>query len=295
MLFRICLIPITYLPASGDGKHPQPPGLIRRSLAWGRSIVVRCDRCVAPASLALALLVAGPRPEKAVAADLTAAPGLQPAQRPLALQEPAGLQRLLESDAHADYGPLAQTFLTQTTLSFCGVASAAMVLNSLPITAPAAANLGPYPYWTQENLLPAAGERSGLSAALVASRGLSLAELERLLVLLGADVRRWHGDQLSLPALRALLRRSLAEPADRLIVNVDRAALGQAGGGHHSPLAAYHRSSDSVLMLDVARYRYPAAWVPVPALWRAMRSPDQQTQRARGLLMIKPAARQGSV
>lgn len=229
-----------------------------------------------------------------VAAELTDGPGLQPAHMPLALQDPAGVQRLLESEARADYGPLAQTFLTQATLSFCGVASAAMVLNSLPIAAPAAANLGPYPYWTQENLLPAAGERNGFSAARVAGRGLTLAELERLLLLLGADVRRWHGDQLSLPALRTLLHRSLAEPADRLIVNVDRAALGQAGGGHLSPLAAYHGPSDSVLMLDVARYRYPAAWIPVPALWRAMRSIDRQTGRARGLLIVTPAARRGS-
>jgi hypothetical protein len=29
--------------------------------------------------------------------------------------------------------------------------------------------------------------------------------------------------------------------------------LQEMGGGHHSPLAAYHEASDSVLVLDVSR------------------------------------------
>lgn len=238
-------------------------------------------------ALCLALLVGHPAPGRALPLADPSAPGSRPV--PLPLQEEAGLQRLIASGARADYGPLAQTFLTQNTLASCGLASATMVLNSLPLPAPRAAELGAYHFWTQENLLVAAGPASGLTAALVNQRGMTLAELDRLLVLLGATVQRRHGDQLSLSALRRLLQRSLADPADRLIVNFERSAVGQGQGGHLSPLAAFHAPSDSVLMLDVARYRFPAAWIPVTALWRAMRSTDSQSGRARGLLIVRAA------
>lgn len=31
------------------------------------------------------------------------------------------------------------------------------------------------------------------------------------------------------------------------------------GGGHHSPVAAYHQDSDSFLVLDVSRYKWVGA------------------------------------
>ena len=35
-------------------------------------------------------------------------------------------------------------------------------------------------------------------------------------------------------------------------------------------LGAYHAGSDSVLVLDVARFKYPPHWVPIPTLFSAM-------------------------
>jgi hypothetical protein len=100
-------------------------------------------------------------------------------------------------------------------------------------------------------------------------------------------VERFHGDQLSMAQWRALLRRSLQDPRDRLLVNYLRSALGQEGGGHISPLAAYDPGSDTVLILDVARYRYPAMWVSAADLWQAMRTADASAGRSRGLLLIR--------
>jgi hypothetical protein len=46
-----------------------------------------------------------------------------------------------------------------------------------------------------------------------------------------------------------------------------------------------------VLILDVARYRYPAVWVTTPDLWRAIRSIDTSSGRSRGVVIIEaPAA-----
>jgi hypothetical protein len=102
-------------------------------------------------------------------------------------------------------------------------------------------------------------------------------------------VQRFYGDGLSLAQFRLLLRRNLADPSDRILANYDRRALGQTGGGHISPLAAYDPRSDRVLILDVARYRYPAVWVAGPDLWRAVRSLDSSSGRSRGLLLIQPS------
>ncbi len=214
-------------------------------------------------------------------------------QRPvalIALPSAAGLALLLQrSTLRADYAALAQWFETQAHLAYCGVASSVMVLNSLALPAPVAENLSPYRLWTQSNVFAAPASARFVRAERVIRQGMSLEQLDGLLNSQGALVRRYHGDTLSLEQFRWLLRRNLSDPADRLLVNYDRRAVGQPGGGHISPLAAYDPRSDRVLILDVARYRYPAAWVAVPDLWRAVRTIDGGTGRSRGLLTIEAA------
>ena len=75
-----------------------------------------------------------------------------------------------------------------------------------------------------------------------------------------------------------------------VLLNFNRRFIGQLGGGHWSPLAAYHEASDSALLLDVARYKYPAVWVPLAQLLAAAQDPDSVSAKARGLLVVsKPA------
>jgi hypothetical protein len=119
---------------------------------------------------------------------------------------------------------------------------------------------------------------------------MTLEQLEGLLASHGLNTRRSHGDQLSLEAFRALLRRNTASPGDRLLVNYLRRGVGQEGGGHISPIAAYHAPTDRVLILDTARYRYPAVWVSTPDLWRAIRAVDTVSGRSRGVVEIRAAA-----
>lgn len=206
----------------------------------------------------------------------------------LPLAEPAGQSLLERARARVDYGPLAQWFETQGNLAYCGVASAVMVLNSLGVSAPPAPGYGSYRFWTQGNAFTIPGSQGFVRPEMVAQEGMTLAQLQGWLA--GNPelvVERFHGDQLSLDQWRALLRRSLSDPQDRLLVNYLRSALGQPGGGHISPLAAYDASSDTVLILDVARYRYPAAWVSVADLWQAIRTVDDSSGRSRGLLIIR--------
>jgi hypothetical protein len=99
-------------------------------------------------------------------------------------------------------------------------------------------------------------------------------------------------DALAASTVRRELLANLSKPGDFVLVNYARAALGQPGGGHISPIAAYDKKSDSVLVLDVNPNRAPWVWVPVDALIAAMRTKD--TQENRGYLLVSEGTRQAS-
>lgn len=202
------------------------------------------------------------------------------------LAEPAGIELLSASQQRADYGALAETFLTQANLAYCGVASSVMALNSLEVPAPAASGYGRYRFWTQDNLFNAESTRAVLTPEQVARRGMTLQQLRGLLVSVGAKAEAIHGNGLDLAAFRRVVIANQANPKDRLLVNYLRPSIGQAGGGHISPVAAYHAPTDQVLILDVARYRYPSVWVPLEALWRAIRTTDSDSGLSRGLVIV---------
>lgn len=91
--------------------------------------------------------------------------------------------------------------------------------------------------------------------------------------------------------LRALAQRVCSqrpeEPEEFVIAAYSRRELGQTGGGHFSPIAGYHAPSDRVLVLDVARFKYPPQWLPVADLARAMQQIDTASGKPRGLLAIR--------
>ncbi len=60
---------------------------------------------------------------------------------------------------------------------------------------------------------------------------------------------------MPLAEFRDLVLSALAQPQMFVSVNFDRRGVDEAGGGHHSPIGAYHEASDSVLVLDVSRYK----------------------------------------
>jgi len=61
----------------------------------------------------------------------------------------------------------------------------------------------------------------------------------------------------------------------RVLVNFRRSELGQRGGGHWSPIAAYNGDSDSVLILDTAKYKYSPTWIRMEKLFRAVSTVDR--------------------
>ncbi|KAI7989988.1 Glutathione gamma-glutamylcysteinyltransferase 2 [Camellia lanceoleosa] len=59
------------------------------------------------------------------------------------------------------------------------------------------------------------------------------------------------------------------------------------GDGHFSPMAAYHKGRDMLLILDVARYKYPFHWLPKMTIWDAMNEIDKETNETRGFMMVR--------
>ena len=60
----------------------------------------------------------------------------------------------------------------------------------------------------------------------------------------------------------------------------------QTGSGHFSPIGGYHAGKDMVLILDVARFKYPPHWVPLTLPWDAMNTVDDDTGLYRGYVNI---------
>ena len=71
-----------------------------------------------------------------------------------------------------------------------------------------------------------------------------------------------------------------------MVVSFSRKALEQTGGGHFSPIGAYNPRSRMVLVLDVARFKYPSYWVSLDQLWAAMRDVDPTTSKSRGYFVL---------
>lgn len=73
----------------------------------------------------------------------------------------------------------------------------------------------------------------------------------------------------------------------KLVVSYDRSALLQTGTGHFSPIGGYHEPTDQVLIMDVARFKYPPHWVPLKLLVKSMSALDPTTQLPRGYITLK--------
>jgi len=80
--------------------------------------------------------------------------------------------------------------------------------------------------------------------------------------------------------------RAEQNPMEVLVVSYSRKILGQTGSGHFSPIGAYDSDSDSVLILDTARFKYGAHWVQLPMIYDAMKPIDPDTGKSRGFALL---------
>lgn len=185
----------------------------------------------------------------------------------------------------ADFWQLAPAFTAQITQSYCSVASAVTVLNAMPIKKPVDPAYAPYAYFTQANFFTPDVVRI-ISPKTVLEKGMTREQMAETLSQQGVRAVSVPGDTLSVEALRRLLKETLTDDGKFVLANYYRQSLGQVGGGHWSALAAYDQQSDRVLILDVAKYKYPPAWVSLPVLQQALDTIDTTSNKPRGLVIV---------
>lgn len=243
----------------------------------GRAPIVPSPLALVVALSALAASLVSPR---ALAQHAPLPPSL------VALDSLEGQRLFTEAEARADFFALSEQYVTQKSGNFCGVASGVMVLNALQVTAPIASEVGS-PFFTQENFWNEQA-RGVLSPTIMP--GMTIDQLADLLRCHPATARVVHAADTTLADFRALAAKNLATPGDYIIVNYDRAGVGQETMGHISPLAAYDAKADKLLLLDVARYKYPPVWVDTAALFAAMNTNDFVSAKTRGFIVVAAAS-----
>ncbi len=227
-----------------------------------------------------------------------------------AWDSPAGIRRLAESNFKSDFFQLANKYQSQPNRIACGPTTGAIVLNALrldnkdprlPYMAPHkedTAFMSPQMdagvrMYSPDNFLGAQTDAIKTRAQIfgkpldgAADFGLQLRQLHRMFLAHGAQSSIYVvDDTLPIAEMRRQMLKNLETDGDFVVVNYSRKLLGQSGGGHISPLGAYHRDTDSFLIMDVTPYKHSWIWVPAAMLYSAMKSHD--TIENRGFLLIE--------
>mmetsp|Transcript_15695 Transcript_15695/g.49113 ORF Transcript_15695/g.49113 Transcript_15695/m.49113 type:complete len:250 (-) Transcript_15695:70-819(-) len=208
---------------------------------------------------------------------------LPPPSFSVELNSTAGFEVLTRS-LHRSYLQVAIHFETQASESLCGIASIAAVFNALAVEpTPVDPTYSPYSYWTQATIV----NDSCVAAVHDPSYGSTRSQLAAMVsTCYEVDVLNVSAPS-SLDVARTLVVEALRDDAEtHLVANFDRAGLDEAGGGHFSPIVAYDVLDDLVLMLDVAKYKYPPLWLPLDDLLAAMADDDPISSEPRGFLVL---------
>ncbi|KAG2450417.1 hypothetical protein HYH02_004919 [Chlamydomonas schloesseri] len=190
-------------------------------------------------------------------------------------------QEALLDGTMSGFFKLMEQFNTQDEPAFCGLASLAMTLNALSID-PRRTWKGSW-RWFHEAMLDCCRPLEA-----VKEEGITLYQASCLARCNGARVELvpYGAAGLSLERFRREVEAVCASGEEHIVVSYSRKAFLQTGDGHFSPIGGYHRGRDLVLVLDVARFKYPPHWVPLPMLYHAMSYVDKVTGRPRGFMRL---------
>eukprot|EP00929_Paragymnodinium_shiwhaense_P031759 TRINITY_DN17722_c0_g1_i3.p1 TRINITY_DN17722_c0_g1~~TRINITY_DN17722_c0_g1_i3.p1 ORF type:complete len:274 (+),score=31.96 TRINITY_DN17722_c0_g1_i3:48-824(+) len=190
----------------------------------------------------------------------------------------AGVKLLKHASHDGPFWSLISSFETELP-GGCGPTTAVMVLNALasqgvvaPVTNEYSVHFGNFSeifhYWEQHDI----NASQCAQKATTPWKG-SLEQVGSLISCGGPAVKVVRAAASTAAEFRQTLRDAFeAAPVQYVTVNFDRRSLEQAGFGHHSPIGAYDENTDKVLLLDVARYKYPPVWVGVKDMFAAMSS-----------------------
>eukprot|EP00123_Amoebidium_parasiticum_P012050 comp21082_c0_seq1/m.28414 comp21082_c0_seq1/g.28414 ORF comp21082_c0_seq1/g.28414 comp21082_c0_seq1/m.28414 type:complete len:247 (-) comp21082_c0_seq1:431-1171(-) len=201
----------------------------------------------------------------------------------VSLVQPQGMALFVDPKTiRESYFKLSTHLETQMFESYCGVATSVTVLNAFGsnIRAPVDPLFSPFPYFTQQNIFSNECALNVTTPPRVQFRGMTLDQVASLMSCWGVDAEAVRAtDDMTLEEFRNSLVNVLLRPDAFVTVNFDRKKLNEEGGGHHSPLGAYHPGTDRFLMLDVARFKYPPHWVTAQQLFDSVKTGEGDDRR----------------
>lgn len=146
--------------------------------------------------------------------------------------------------------PLVSQYQTQSHPALCGLTTLTIMLNALKID-PARVWMHPW-RWFAESLLDCCLDLDSAKTA-----GVTMDQLAQTGRCNRADIRVIRN--ITEEEARTLILSGVQQqtPGSDMFVAVSysRQALNQTGDGHYSPVAAFDEKSDSVLILDTARFK----------------------------------------
>lgn len=157
--------------------------------------------------------------------------------------------------------PRAGQFLTQDEPAFCALGTLCMVLNALEIDPQRKwREAAPWRWWDQTFLSCCRPLDDVAKVGLTLNEFACLARCNGL----SATVTSPSLDSSTSAEGKAQFRQDLklaATGQTTMAMSYSRKTLGQTGDGHFSCVGAYSEKDDSVLILDVARFKYPSYWI----------------------------------
>ena len=213
------------------------------------------------------------------------------------------LCRSLQAGSAVPYLALSSCFNTQAESAFCGLSTLTIILNSLRIDPHRIWKLTVY-RWYSEELLDCCRPLEDVKVS-----GTTLEEFVCLAECNGAIVnlvRPSDSEQEFQKFVQTVERvctggivkgnkkegdgeenLDVENPEEFMAISFSRKTLGQTGDGHFSPIAALDFETNSVLMFDTARFKYPPYWVPLDLLFQSMLPIDKATGKSRGYVVLK--------
>jgi glutathione gamma-glutamylcysteinyltransferase len=223
--------------------------------------------------------------------------------------------------------PLSEQHSTQSEPAYCGISSLVIALNALAID-PKRSWRGSLWRWYDESMLNCCVDLNQ-----VKTTGITVGTFKCLAVCQGVHASATYGDsctdnnngsndnnfehQFRTAVIDACInqgkKNSMNNQANDdendddeataaqvltsvLLASYDRKVLGQTGSGHFSPITAYDPISDSVLIMDTARFKYGSHWVKLSLLADAMKPIDPDSGRSRGFIVLtNPMAQAASL
>ena len=192
------------------------------------------------------------------------------------LESEEGKKLFLTSSFQENHKLLFNFFEQQIWFSYCGVASATMILNALKSDT------------THVQLGINDNQKKQVIFPLRALCGMTLRELKNLFDNYNLSTQIFYADRVDLNTFRKLAIQALEQSNSFVVVNYSRRTLGQMGWGHFSPLSAYNSVADKFLVIDVAKDpEKSSVWIDTKILYSAMYTKDVWAKKFRGFIVAK--------